>query len=185
MVAISLFGGDGSGQGECVLLQHTIEIETPTAGMASYTSSVNPHGGLTATAIVRADVASPPAEDSKSFTDRLLQALATMAVRSKRRQADLSAALARANLDTDPHGVTEALRARQVYWAEREHDGEALHFRQYLEQHPGEQVVLVDDILRTGKNLDELKRLLEEKGTELGLKIHAQHEDIFKFMHRI
>jgi len=94
------------------LLQHTIEIETPTAGMASYTSSVNPHGGLTATAtaIVRADVASPPAEDSKSFTDRLLKALATMAVRSKRRQADLSAALARANLDTDPHGVTEALR---------------------------------------------------------------------------
>ena len=27
--------------------------------------------------------------------------------------------------------------------------------------------------------------MLEEKGKELGLKIHAQHEDIFKFMHRI
>ena len=90
------------------MLQNTIEIETPTAGMASYTSSVNPHGDLTTAA--RADADCAPAEDSKSFTDRLLQALATMAVRSKRRQADLSAALARANLDTDPHRVTEALR---------------------------------------------------------------------------
>src|ERR1035441_622902 len=44
------------------------------------------------------------------------------------------------------YGVTEALRAKQVYWAEREHDSEALHFRQYLEQSPGEQVVIVDDI---------------------------------------
>jgi DNA-binding MarR family transcriptional regulator len=76
--------------------------------MTNYTSSVNPHCGLdTAT---RADVDREPAEDSKSFTDQLLQALATMAVRSKRRQSDLSAALARANLDTDPHRVTEALR---------------------------------------------------------------------------
>src|ERR1700674_3978580 len=31
------------------------------------------------------------------------------------------------------YGVCEALRARQVYWAEREHDIEALRFRQYLE----------------------------------------------------
>ncbi len=76
--------------------------------MASYTSSVNPHGDLSTAA--RADADCAPPEDSKSFTDRLLQALATMAVRSKRRQADLSAALARANLDTDPHRVTEALR---------------------------------------------------------------------------
>ena len=32
------------------------------------------------------------------------------------------------------YGVTEALRARQVYWAEKENDKEPLHFRQYLEQ---------------------------------------------------
>ena len=70
------------------------------------------------------------------------------------------------------YGVTEALRAKQVYWAEREHDKEALHFRQYLEQHPGEQVVIVDDILRTGKKLDELKRLLESRGaTVVGLAV--------------
>src|SRR5262252_9653386 len=65
------------------------------------------------------------------------------------------------------YGVTEALRAKQVYWAEREHDGEPLHFRQYLEQHPGEQVVLVDDILRTGKKLTELKALLESRGASV------------------
>src|ERR1700719_1149302 len=48
------------------------------------------------------------------------------------------------------YGVCEAVRARQVYWAESDHDGEPQHFRQFLEQHPGEQVVLVDDILQTG-----------------------------------
>ncbi len=44
------------------------------------------------------------------FADALLQALAAMAMRSKRRQADLCAALCRANLDTDPRRVTDALR---------------------------------------------------------------------------
>jgi orotate phosphoribosyltransferase len=47
-------------------------------------------------------------------------------------------------------GVCEALRAKQVYWAERDNAKEPLHFRQFLEPQPGEQVVLVDDILRTG-----------------------------------
>lgn len=44
------------------------------------------------------------------FADELLQALAVMAMRSKRRQADLCAALCRAKLDTDPRRVTDALR---------------------------------------------------------------------------
>jgi orotate phosphoribosyltransferase len=70
------------------------------------------------------------------------------------------------------YGVTEALRAKQVYWAEREHDGEPLHFRQFLEQHPDEPVVLVDDILRTGKKLSEMKTLLESRGaTVVGLAV--------------
>ncbi len=34
------------------------------------------------------------------------------------------------------YGVCEALRAKQVYWAEREHD-EPLHFRQYLQPSAG------------------------------------------------
>jgi orotate phosphoribosyltransferase len=62
------------------------------------------------------------------------------------------------------YGICEAVRARQVYWAERECDGEPLRFRQYLEQHPGEPVVLVDDILRSGSRLSELKQLLESRG---------------------
>jgi orotate phosphoribosyltransferase len=62
------------------------------------------------------------------------------------------------------YGVCEALRAKQVYWAERQHDSEPLRFRQYLEPKAGEQVVIVDDILRTGAQLTELKALLESRG---------------------
>jgi orotate phosphoribosyltransferase len=62
------------------------------------------------------------------------------------------------------YGVCEALRAHRVYWAEREENSEELRFRQYLEQVPGEKVVLVDDILRTGRRLKELKGLLEANG---------------------
>src|SRR6266699_2914526 len=62
------------------------------------------------------------------------------------------------------YGVTEALRAKQVYWAERENEAEPLRFRQFLEPHHGEPAVLVDDILRTGRKLGELKRLLESRG---------------------
>ena len=69
------------------------------------------------------------------------------------------------------YGVCEALRANQVYWAEREHD-EPLRFRQFLEPSKGEQVVLVDDILRTGSRLAELKQLLESRGaTVVGLAV--------------
>jgi orotate phosphoribosyltransferase len=65
------------------------------------------------------------------------------------------------------YGLCEALRARQVYWAEREHDTEPLHFRQYLLPEPGEPVVLVDDILRTGTRLAELKQLLDKTGANV------------------
>jgi len=34
-------------------------------------------------------------------------------------------------------------------------------------------------------NMGDLKKLLEDLGEELGLQITAQHEDVFKFMHRI
>ena len=70
------------------------------------------------------------------------------------------------------YGVCEALRAKQVYWAEREEENEPMRFRQFLEQHPGEQVVLVDDILRSGSKLAEMKTLLESRGaTVLGLGV--------------
>ncbi len=59
--------------------------------------------------------------------------------------------------------LCEALRARQVYWAE----DEPLRFRQFLEQAPGEKVLLVDDILRTGNKLSQLKKLVESNGAEI------------------
>jgi orotate phosphoribosyltransferase len=62
------------------------------------------------------------------------------------------------------YGVCEALKAKQVYWAERDNDDEPLRFRQYLQPTPGDPVVLVDDILRTGSKLAELKKLLESNG---------------------
>jgi orotate phosphoribosyltransferase len=65
------------------------------------------------------------------------------------------------------YGVCEALRAKQVYWAERDDKDKPMRFRQYLEQHPGEQVVLVDDILRSGSNLSEMKTLLESRGAQV------------------
>jgi orotate phosphoribosyltransferase len=65
------------------------------------------------------------------------------------------------------YGVTEALRAPQVYWAEREELDQPMRFRQYLQQKPGEKVLLVDDILRTGKKLTELKKLVEANGAEV------------------
>lgn len=65
------------------------------------------------------------------------------------------------------YGVCEALRAKQVYWAERENEEQPLHFRQYLKQEKGEQVVLVDDILRSGNKLSEMKALLEANGAKV------------------
>jgi len=65
------------------------------------------------------------------------------------------------------YGVCEALRAHQVYWAEQEEAGQPMRFRQYLEQTAGEKVVLVDDILRTGRKLGELKALVESRGAEV------------------
>jgi orotate phosphoribosyltransferase len=65
------------------------------------------------------------------------------------------------------YGICEALRARQVYWAERDNRDEPMRFRQFLEIHPGEKVLLVDDIIRTGKKLAELKALVEARGGEV------------------
>src|SRR3954452_7840266 len=65
------------------------------------------------------------------------------------------------------YGMCEALRARQVYWAEREDASQPMRFRQHLEQVKGEKVLLVDDILRTGNKLTEMKALIESNGAEV------------------
>lgn len=82
------------------------------------------------------------------------------------------------------YGVSEALRARQVYWSERDNAGEPQHFRQFLEVTPGEKVLLVDDILRTGSKLSELKALVESKGGEvvgLAVVIYQPYPDSIRF----
>src|SRR3954463_15573694 len=65
------------------------------------------------------------------------------------------------------YGMCEALRSHQVYWAERDEQCQGLRFRQFLEIQPGEKVLLVDDILRTGNKLSELKTLVESRGGEV------------------
>jgi orotate phosphoribosyltransferase len=64
------------------------------------------------------------------------------------------------------YGMCEALRAHQVYWAERE-DTSPLRFRQYLEVQKGEKVLLCDDILRTGTKIGQLIKLVESRGGEV------------------
>lgn len=61
-------------------------------------------------------------------------------------------------------GLCEALHAGQVYWAEKDSHTAAMRFPQYLEHAPGERVLLVDDILRSGKLLREAQKLLESHG---------------------
>ncbi len=62
------------------------------------------------------------------------------------------------------YGVCEALRARQIYWAEKEDDSKPLRFRQFVEPEAGEKILLVDDILRSGRRFSELRSLVESKG---------------------
>jgi ACT domain-containing protein len=46
-------------------------------------------------------------------------------------------------------------------------------------------MIMMADLEKATLPFDELKRRLKAKGDALGLKIDAQHEDVFKFMHRI
>jgi len=65
------------------------------------------------------------------------------------------------------YGMSEALRTHQVYWAEKDSEAGPLRFRQFVEPGKGEKVLLVDDILRTGRRLTELRKLLESKGADV------------------
>jgi orotate phosphoribosyltransferase len=66
------------------------------------------------------------------------------------------------------YGVCEALSAHQVYWAEtQDDDPENMKFRQFIQPEKGEKVLLVDDILRSGKRLTALRRLVESKGAKV------------------
>lgn len=82
------------------------------------------------------------------------------------------------------YGVCEALRAHQVYWSERQNGDTGQRFRQYLEVIPGEKVLLVDDILRSGRKLSELKQLVESAGGEvvgLGVVVYQPNPNMRDF----
>ena len=46
-------------------------------------------------------------------------------------------------------------------------------------------MILLADMTHAAIGLDALKLQLLDKAAQLGLKIDAQHEDVFKFMHRV
>ena len=46
-------------------------------------------------------------------------------------------------------------------------------------------MILLGDMGRASVGLDVLKEQLASKAQALGLRIDAQHEDVFKFMHRV
>lgn len=46
-------------------------------------------------------------------------------------------------------------------------------------------MIMMVDMDRATVPFDELKRRLNAKGEAMGLRIDAQHEDVFKFMHRV
>jgi ACT domain-containing protein len=46
-------------------------------------------------------------------------------------------------------------------------------------------MIMMVDVEHAGIAFGELKAKLNARGEEMGLRIEAQHEDVFKFMHRI
>ena len=47
-----------------------------------------------------------------------------------------------------------------------------MRFNQYLEPRPGEKVLMVDDVLRSGRRLTQLRQLVESRGgTVVGMAV--------------
>jgi orotate phosphoribosyltransferase len=65
------------------------------------------------------------------------------------------------------YGVCEALRARRVYWAEKSEDGGPLQFRPFLGPEAGDKILLVDDVLRSGRKLTELRKMCVDRGADV------------------
>src|SRR6188472_3831588 len=62
-------------------------------------------------------------------------------------------------------GVREALSAQQIYWAEMENGKR--QFRQYMSESEVHPVIIVDDILRSGRAIEETFALCKEIGAEV------------------
>ena len=62
-------------------------------------------------------------------------------------------------------GVRDALNAEQIYWAEQE-KGERM-FRQYINQGEVNPCIIVDDIIRSGKAIEETVGLVKSLGAKI------------------
>ena len=72
--------------------------------------------------------------------------------------------------------VREALTAEQIYWAEVE-DGKR-RFRQYIKEGDINPCIIVDDLIRSGKAIQETVNLVKELGTEIiGIGTILRFED--------
>lgn len=72
--------------------------------------------------------------------------------------------------------VREALSAEQIYWAEME-EGKR-QFRQYMSESEVHPAIIVDDILRSGRAMQETFQLCKDIGTEvIGCGVIAKFED--------
>ena len=98
--------------------------------------------------------------------------LAVALSRKLRLQKDISSALPKVSIISPSPGgipvafaVREALNAEQIYWAERE-DGKRM-FRQYVNAGEVHPCVLVDDISRTGKALQETLDIVSGLGARV------------------
>ena len=81
-------------------------------------------------------------------------------------------------------GVREALTAEQIYWAEME-DGKR-QFRQFLGKGDVHPAIIVDDIMRSGRAIEETFKLCEEIGTEIiGCGAILRFEDSPKEFHGV
>jgi len=63
-------------------------------------------------------------------------------------------------------------------------DANILDISQTLLQEMFTMIMMVD-VAKSRVEFDELKGRLRALGTELGLAIDAQHEDVFRYMHRV
>ena len=73
-------------------------------------------------------------------------------------------------------GVREALGADQIYWAEMESG--TRQFRQYIGKGDVYPAIIVDDIVRSGRAIQETVKLVEELGAEvIGIGAIVRFED--------
>lgn len=73
-------------------------------------------------------------------------------------------------------GVREALGAEQIYWAEME-EGKR-QFRQYISDGDVFPAIIVDDILRSGRAIQETIQIVQDMGTEvIGIGSIVKFED--------